>query len=177
MLMCLAYAFSEAIMFVFFALYGIEQGLTEKQSVYLIMFLGIGGMFGQFPIGWLADHMDRLLLASLCTLFVMLSAVAVPAVIAIPIWNSVLMLFLGAVATGVYTIGLVMVGEQFRGADLAGASALYGLMFGVGSILGPVIGGVTMESLPPYGVPLSVAATYAIFLPVPVIALLRNRRR
>jgi MFS family permease len=177
MLMCLAYAFSEAIMFVFFALYGIEQGLTEKQSVYLIMFLGIGGMFGQFPIGWLADHMDRLLLASLCTLFVMLSAVAVPAVIAIPIWNSVLMLFLGAVATGVYTIGLVMVGEQFKGADLAGASALYGLMFGVGSILGPVIGGVAMESLPPYGVPLSVAVTYAIFLPVPVIALLRNRRR
>ena len=42
MLMCFAYAISETIMFVFFALYGIEQGLTEKQSVYLIMFLGMG---------------------------------------------------------------------------------------------------------------------------------------
>ena len=177
MLMCLAYAISETIMFVFLALYGIEQGLAEKQSVYLIMCLGMGGMLGQYPIGWLADHMNRLLLASLSTLFVMLAAAAVPFVIAIPIWNMVLMMFLGAVATGVYTIGMVMVGEQFRGADLAAASALYGLMFGLGGILGPILGGPAMEFLPPHGVPLSVAAMYAIFLPVPVIALLRKRRR
>jgi len=177
MLMCMAYAISEAIMFVFLALYGIEQGLTETHSVYLLVFLGVGGMVGQYPIGWLADHMDRLLLASLSTLFVMLAAVSVPVVIAIPIWNMVLMLFLGAVSTGVYTIGLVMVGEQFRGADLAAASALYGLMFGLGGILGPVIGGAAMEFIPLNGVPLSVAAMYAVFLPVPVIALLRRRRR
>jgi MFS family permease len=177
MLMCFAYAISETIMFVFFALYGIEQGLTEKQSVYLIMFLGIGGMLGQYPIGWLADHMDRLLLASLCTLFVTLAAAAAPAVIGIPIWNMLLMLLLGGVATGVYTIGMVMVGEQFRGRDLAAASALYGLMFGLGGILGPVFGGAAMEFLPPNGAPLSVAAMYALFLPVPVIALLRRLRR
>ena len=134
-------------------------------------------MLGQYPIGWLADHMNRLLLASLSTLIVMLAAAAVPAVIAIPIWNMVLMLCLGAVSTGVYTIGMVMVGEQFRAADLAAASALYGLMFGAGGILGPVLGGPAMEFLPPHGVPLSVAAMYAIFLPVPVIALLHKRRR
>jgi MFS family permease len=69
-----------------------------------------------------------------------------------------------------------MVGEQFKGADLAVASALYGLMFGVGSILGPLVGGVAMNTLPSYGVPISIALLYAAFLPFPVIALLRNRR-
>jgi MFS family permease len=171
------YAVSEAILLTFIPLYGMDQGLVEAQALYLIAFMGIGGMIGQFPIGWLADHMNRLLLASLSVLFVAVAAIAIPVVITLPTWNLVFMLVLGAATTGVYTIGMVMVGEQFRGADLAAASALYGLMFGAGSILGPPIGGVAMESLPPHGVPLSIAVMYAIFLPLPVIALLRNRRR
>jgi MFS family permease len=79
--------------------------------------------------------------------------------------------------TGIYTIGMVMIGEQFKRADLAAASALYGLMFGAGSILGPIVGGVVMKALPVHGMPLSIAAMYALFLPLPVFALLRNRRR
>jgi MFS family permease len=177
MLMSLVYAISEAILLPFLPLYGIEQGHTEAQALYLMVFIGIGGMLGQFPIGWLADHMNRLLLASLCILFVAVAAAAIPAVITLPPWNLVIMLILGAAMTGVYTVGMVLVGERFRGADLAAASALYGLMFGVGSILGPPVGGLAMESLPPHGVPLSIALMYAVFLPIPVIALLRNRRR
>jgi MFS family permease len=79
--------------------------------------------------------------------------------------------------TGVYTIGMVMIGEQFKGADLAVASALYGLMFGVGSILGPVVGGMVVKTLPADGMPLSIAVIYALFLPFPLIAVFRNRRR
>jgi MFS family permease len=177
MLMSLVYAISEAILLPFLPLYGIEQGHTEAQALYLMVFIGIGGMLGQFPIGWLADHMNRLLLASLCILFVAVAAAAIPAVITLPPWNLVIMLILGAAMTGVYTVGMVLVGERFRAADLAAASALYGLMFGVGSILGPPVGGLAMESLPPHGVPLLIAVIYAVFLPIPVIALLRNRRR
>jgi len=177
MLMCVVYAVSEAILLTFLPLYGIEQGLTETQALYLIAFMGIGGMLGQLPIGWLADHMDRLALASLSILFVAVAAVAIPVVITIPTWNIVFMLFLGAAATGVYTIGMVMIGERFKGADLAAASALYGVMFGVGSIFGPPAGGVAMEALSPHGMPLAIAVMFALFLPVPVIALLRNRRR
>ncbi len=177
MLMCMVFAVSEATLLTFLPLYGIEQGLTEAKILYLITLMGIGGMLGQYPIGWLADHMNRLLLASLSILLVAIAAVAIPAVITLPTWNLVFMLLFGAVATGIYTIGMVMVGERFRGADLAAASALYGLMFGMGSILGPPVSGLAMESLPPHGMPLSIALMYAVFLPIPVIALLRNRRR
>jgi hypothetical protein len=34
-----------------------------------------------------------------------------------------------------------------------------------------------MEALSPHGMPLAIAVLFALFLPVPVIALLRNRRR
>jgi MFS family permease len=177
MLMGLAYALSEGILITFLAIYGKEQGLVEARALYLVAVLGIGGMLGQLPIGWLADHMNRLLLGSLCVFFVAITALAIPVVITSPNWNLILLTALGAAMTGVYTIGMVIIGEQFKGADLAAASALYGLMFGVGSILGPLVGGVVIKLLPSHGIPLSIAAMYALFLPLSIIALLRNRRR
>jgi MFS family permease len=176
MLMGMVYALSEGILLTFLAIYGKEQGLTETRTLYLVAVLGIGGMLGQFPIGWLADHMNRLLLASLSILFVAVAAAAIPVAIGQPTWSLILLAALGAAMTGIYTIGMVIIGWQFKGADLAAASALYGLMFGVGSILGPLIGGAMMNALPSHGVPISIALLYAAFLPVPVIALLRNRR-
>ena len=177
MLMGMLYAFSEGVLLTFLAIYGKEQGLTETRTLYLVAVLGIGGLLGQLPIGWLTDHMNRLLLASLNILFVAAAAAAIPVAIALPSWSLILLAVLGASMTGIYTIGMVIIGEQFKRADLAAASALYGLMFGAGSILGPLVGGVVMKTLPSHGMPLSIAAMYALFLPLPVIALLRNRRR
>jgi MFS family permease len=177
MLMGMVYALSEGILLTFLALYGIERGLSEASTLYLIAVMGIGGMLGQLPIGWLADHMNRMLLTSLAVLVVAVAAVAIPVAITLPTWNLIVLVVLGAAMTGVYTIGMVMIGEQFKGADLAVASALYGLMFGVGSILGPVVGGVVVKTLPADGMPLSIAVIYALFLPFPLIAVFRNRRR
>jgi len=177
MLMGTVYALSEGILLTFLALYGIERGLSETRTLYLIAVMGIGGMLGQLPIGWLADHMNRMLLASLAVLVVAVAAVAIPVAITLPTWNLIVLVFLGAAMTGVYTIGMVMIGEQFKAADLAAASALYGLMFGVGSILGPVVGGVVVKVLPADGMPLSIAAIYALFLPFLLVGVFRNRRR
>jgi len=177
MLMGMVYALSEGILLTFLAIYGIEQGLAETRALYLIAVMGIGGMLGQLPIGWLADHMDRLLLAGLCVLCVAAAAFAIPVAIALPSWSLIVLVVLGAAMTGVYTIGMVIIGEQFKGVDLAAASALYGLMFGAGSILGPLVGGVVVKTLPAHGMPLSIALMYALFLPCPLIAAIRNRRR
>jgi MFS family permease len=177
MLMGMVYALSEGILLSFFAIYGLHQGLGETRTLYLIAVMGIGGMLGQLPIGWLADHMNRLLLAGLSVLVVAAAAVAIPLAIALPTWSLIVLMVLGAAMTGVYTIGMVIIGEQFKGADLAAASALYGLMFGAGSIVGPLVGGVVVKTLPSHGMPLSIALMYALFLPFPLIAAFRSRRR
>lgn len=177
MMMCLVYAVAEAILFTFLPLYGIDQGLDQRQVLHLIALIGFGGMLGQIPLGWLADQMDRTVLACLSIFFVAVVAFALPVVITLPVWNLVSMLFLGAFASGIYMLSMVMVGERFSGADLAAASALLGLMFGAGSVLGPPIGGLAMKFFPPHGVPLSIALMFAAFLPVMVVALLRKDRR
>jgi MFS family permease len=87
------------------------------------------------------------------------------------------MLLFGSVLSGIYTIAMVIIGDRFQGADLAAASALYGVMWGMGSVLGPPIGGVAMDYFPPHGVPLSIAALFAAFLPFAVISCVRRFRR
>jgi MFS family permease len=170
------FAVAEGIVLTFLPLYGMGRGLSEAQGLYLITLMGIGGMLGQMPIGWLADKVDRELLATVCILLVVVAALLMPAVLAIPIWNWVFMLLFGAVLSGIYTIAMVIIGGQFRGADLAAASALYGFMWGMGSVLGPPIGGLAMELFPPHGVPLSIAVLFAGFLPFAAISCLRRLR-
>jgi MFS family permease len=170
------FAVVEGISLTFLPLYGIELGLTEAQGLYLITLMGVGGIVGQIPIGWLADHVDRMFLAAACILFSGVAGLLMPVVLAIPSWNWVFMLLFGAALSGIYTVAMVIIGDQFRGADLAAASALYGIMWGAGSVLGPPIGGVAMDLFPPHGVPLSIAALFAAFLPFAVISCLRRHR-
>ncbi len=177
MMMGLVYALSEGVLLSFLAIYGLERGLSETRTFYLIAVMGIGGMVGLLPIGWLADHMNRMLLGFLSVLTVAAAAIAIPLTITLPVWSLVVLIVLGAAMMGVYTIGMVIIGEQFKGADLAAAGALYGLMFGAGSILGPVVGGLVVKTLPMDGMPYSIAAMYALFLPFPLISVIRNRRR
>ena len=95
----------------------------------------------------------------------------IPATITLPVWSLIVLVVLGASMMGVYTIGMVIIGEQFKGADLAAAGALYGLMFGAGSMIGPLVGGVVVKTLPAHSMPLSIAVMYALFLPFLLIAL------
>jgi MFS family permease len=175
MLLCALFAAADGMLISFLPLYGKGLGLSEPRALYLIVLFGIGGIVGQIPIGWLADRADRMFVAALCTFLVVAAALAMPLVIAIQPWNLLYMLFFGAVLSGVYTIALVIIGEQFKGADLAAASALFGVMWGAGTVLGPQIGGLAYDHFPPHGIPLSLAVLTAILFPFPMATWLRRR--
>jgi MFS family permease len=175
MLLCALFAAADGILISFLPLYGKDVGLSEAQALHLIMFFGIGGIAGQIPIGWLADHVDRMLLATVCTFLTLVTTLAMPLVISIQPWNLLYMFVLGAVLAGVYTIALVIIGEQFTGADLAAASALFGVMWGAGTVVGPQLGGLAYDQFPPHGVPLALAVLTLILLPSPLMAWIRRR--
>ena len=175
MLLCALFAAADGMLISFLPLYGKDLGLSEGRALYLIVFFGIGGIVGQIPIGWLADRVDRMLLATMCTFLVVATSLAMPFVISIQPWNLFYMLLLGAVLSGVYTIALVTIGQQFKGADLAAASALFGVMWGTGTVLGPQLGGLAYDHFPPHGIPLALALLTAMLLPFPMAAWLRRR--
>ena len=176
MLMCGQYAVVEGILLTFLPLYGMNLGLGEAQALHLIVLMGVGGIVGQLPIGWLADRVDRMMLAAISVFVLGVAAMIMPHVLARPPWNLICMPAFGMVMMGTYTIAMVIIGERFRGADLAAASALFGVMWGAGSFLGPPIGGLAMESAHAHGVPMLLALLYFGFVPFPLIAWLRRRR-
>jgi MFS family permease len=175
MLLCGLYALADGILLTFLPLYGLQLGLSEPRALYLITLMGVGGIIGQLPIGWLADRMNRMLLAALCTLLVTMASLVMPLVLTHYPWNLLFMLVFGAFLSGIYTIAMVLIGERFRGADLAAASALFGVMWGSGSVLGPPIGGLAMDFYEPHGLALALALLFALFLPLPAGAWLRQR--
>lgn len=175
MMLCALFAAADGMLLSLLALYGKEVGLSETRALYLITMLGVGGIIGQIPIGWLADHIDRMLLAALCTLLVAASSLVMPLVLSSSGWNLLFMLFYGACLNGIYTVALVMIGARFKGADLAAASALFGVMWGAGSTLGPQVGGLAYDHLPPHGMALALSALCIATLPFPLASWLRSR--
>lgn len=132
-------------MFGMSAVYGTEAGLSVAEiSIFVAMFY-LGGLFLQFPIGWLSDRMDRRVL--ICGLNAIGAAFAVVA-IAFGWMPAVLFacaFLVGGFANPLYSLTIAYANDFLEPEDMAAASA--GLMFinGVGAIGGPLIVGYAMN--------------------------------
>jgi MFS family permease len=73
---------------------------------------------------------------------------------------------LGGAEGMIYALGVILLGQRFRGADLAAASVLYTGMWGAGTMLGPAVVGAGMDILGNVSMPYLIAAIYAVYLPV-----------
>ncbi len=66
----------------------------------------------------------------------------------------------------IYALGVILLGQKFRGAMLAAASVLYTGMWSAGTMIGPVLVGAGMDLLGDRSLPYLIAAIYAAYLPV-----------
>ena len=71
---------------------------------------------------------------------------------------------LGASGSGVYTLAMILIGQRFKGSDLATASAAFSFLFGMGHLIGPMISGFSMRILDPDGFPITLIIAGMIFL-------------
>ena len=171
------YAATDMAFLTFLPIYTLDLGLGEAASLTLLTVAGVGGVVFQLPMGWLADRVDRHLLVIVAVLFVIAGAAAMPFVVAVETWNLVFMFVFGGVFGSLYTFALVLLGQRFRGADLASASVVFGVMWGLGSVAGPPIGGAGMDLIEIHGLPIVIGAAFALYLPVPIWEYTRKRRR
>ncbi|MCP4332214.1 MAG: MFS transporter [Gammaproteobacteria bacterium] len=150
----------------FFAIYAEALGKTEKVAFTLMALGGIAGMISQYPLGWLADRMNRVLLIFLLVASSMACPLLLPYCLEMSIPGLVIVFFWGVVSTGIYTMGTILVGERFRGAQLAGASAAFTAMYAMGVLIGPPTAGVSMDVFGPDGLTYTMIVLYALVLPV-----------
>lgn len=175
LLICGLSAAMSGIIMTFLPLYGLGLGLTEDRMLFLASCMGVGGIACQYPIGWLADRIDRMRLALAGSLALLACVILVPWTVGSSPWDAIHFFVLGGVMGGLYTVGMTLLGQRYRDADLAGASAAYGIMWGGGMLAGPPIGGTVMETVPPHGFVWALAALVVLYLPFPLLAVLRRR--
>ena len=171
------------------AMFGIVEGSVQSfDHLYTMDILGqqfrsigyaviwvasVGAIFFQFPVGWLADKMDRGWLLVICVAVLFLMVALLPVLIgygadpwwtpgAFALWAS-LSLWGGAMGA-IFTVGITLLGQRFRGVELVAANAVFSVLFGVGGLVGPFIVGASMEHFGSRGYPAALALTVLAYL-------------
>ena len=76
----------------------------------------------------------------------------------------------------IYTLGVVLIGERFKGAQLATATTAFSACWGAGTMLGPLLVGIGMDRFGNGSMVLIIFAIFAVYLPLPVVSWLRSLR-
>ncbi len=176
-LLNLAYAMVVEAYQTFFAIYAISLDHTEIEAFTVLTVTGLGGILLQYPLGWLADHMDRLLLLLLSLGISLVGILLIPIMLDAGLVGYALFFVFGAILHILYTLGVILLGERFRGADLAVASAAFTMMWSGGTLAGPPLAGFLMDQIGPEGLIYAMAAIVVLYLPLPIRAWLASRAR
>lgn len=154
----------------FLPLYGLRSGLGEPVAVTVLTIVLTGATLVQIPIGWLADHVDRRRLLIAIPILAIVLVTAFPFVIASPWLRWPVALLYGCTIGGLWAISLILVGERYRGADVAAANMARGVLYGLGAFAGPAMAGFAFELWMPHGVLAVIAVVALLFLPIPLFA-------
>ncbi len=120
-------------------------------SVYTSAIIAGGALF-QYPIGRIADHVDRRW--ALSGLFVGLSLISVLAMLVTvryPLWLPVVGFCWGGMAHCIYASALAHANDRAPLGEIVGIGGAILVMWGVGAIVGPLGASLLMQQLGPMG--------------------------
>ncbi|HTM78925.1 MAG TPA: MFS transporter [Devosia sp.] len=143
--------------------FGTGYQLAEGTLATLISVMSIGNIILQIPLGLMAERLGGRKMIIACALVNMTSALLLPFLVTTALqWP--LLLIMGGVGYGVYTMALVDMGNRFSGSALVAGNAAFGLMWGVGGMIGPPAAGFFMQTFGPVGLPAMIAVLSAILV-------------
>ncbi len=146
------------------AVYGNAIGLTTLSVATMLAFTMIGGAVFQFPLGRVSDFVDRRLVmvaaglfgVALCALFIFVPLTAN--------WQVFGAMFLfGAVLYPIYSLAVAHANDFAKPEDFVKVSSGLLIVYGVGSMIGPVLGGFAMDRVGPAGFFWVMLASYGLF--------------
>ncbi|WP_313301472.1 MFS transporter [Pseudomonas sp.] len=159
----LFFSFFDAVVLSLLPVYASSHGFAVAVAALMVTVVFAGDMLFQLPLGWLADRVERTGLHLACGLVAMTIGLALPWLLQLTWLLWPMLVLLGAVAGGIYTLALVLIGQRFKGQDLVTANASVGLLWGVGSLVGPLVSGAAMD-VAPHGLPMALAVMAGLFV-------------
>lgn len=160
----LVYGATETNIFNMLPIYGLRVGLTETLAALILTVFAVGNVVFQIPIGMASDRFDRRTVLLVCAGFGFAGTALLPVISQnVLVFLPTLFVF-GGVVVGMYTVGLALLGERFKGADLAAANSAFVLMYSVGALVGPPVAGAAMDVWDPHGLAIAMAVICGAYL-------------
>ncbi len=169
--------FSEMTAYALLPNVALSSGLTQNAALNMLAMLLLGGIFLQFPLGWVADKLPRTRFLLVVVVAVTVLLWALPGLITMPIVPGVIAFLIGGIVIGFYTSSLAIIGEEVAPKDLAGANAAFLVMYQLGGIAGPAVAGVTMTWSPAIGFAATLTAVMVVFGAIVIMLGVADKRR
>ncbi|MTH53559.1 MFS transporter [Bacillus mangrovi] len=141
------YGFLESSLNGNYPVYALRQGLTAEHIALLLPAFAVGGILFQLPLGVMSDKFGRsriipaVLLAGLVFFFAASFTPSFPMLL--------IFFFAAGMALGsTFSLGLTYMADLLPKHLLPAGNLLCGICFSIGSISGPVIGGLYMQYIP-----------------------------
>ena len=144
--------------------YGIRSGMSEAGAAVMLTVIGLGGVSLAYFTGWLADSYNRYAVLVLCGLGALFGALLLPYAMHAGALLWALLFVWGGAFAGIYTVVLTLLGQHFRGRELITANVSLGMLWGIGSLIWPLVTGVAMDIHDPHGLPMVFVAVSLLFV-------------
>jgi len=145
------------------AVYAVRSGLDLTTAAQTLTALIAGNIFLQYPIGWLADRVEKRAVLAGCAIFTLALLLILPNVMG-SVWMWPVLVIAGSTGYGMYTVALAALGDRFEGDELVAGMAAFAVLWGIGALVGTTIAGWAMSGFGPQGFPYVLAAIYALYL-------------
>jgi MFS family permease len=146
-------------------LFGMRAGFPDRQALLLVTVFMAGNVVLQAPIGVLADRNGRRLMLAICALLSGVGPLLLQAWLRTPALLWPLLIIWGGTLYAFYSQGIALLGAAFDESELPTANTVFVMVYCLGGILGPCVGGFAMDAWPRYGLQAVLCAgPFALFV-------------
>ncbi|HVZ13320.1 MAG TPA: MFS transporter [Bauldia sp.] len=141
-------------------LYGLAHGINDAQAAGLVAVFSLGEAVLVAVLGWMADRYGRKFTLLTCSVLATLTCAALPFAVASPFTLFPVLFIAGGAISGIYTLGVILMGQDFRGQKLAYVSTGFAMAYAAGSIAGSTPVGYLIDLFGAEALPVSIAAGF-----------------
>lgn len=144
--------------------FGLRSGFSQSWSTFQLSLVALGNVVFPIPIGLVADRLNKTWMLAFFALFGLAGALALPALASDRSTYAAALFIWGGVIGGLYPVGLAILSERFRGAELGSANAAYIMMYSLGMMIGPPTLGFGIDLASPRGMFDALAVLFLAYL-------------
>ncbi len=143
-------------------LYGLAYGLGDAEASGLVAIFSLGEAVLVAVLGWSADRLGRTRTLQMCAIVAAAATLILPLAITQGLLVAPVLFLAGGTISGIYTLGVILIGQDFRGQRLALVSTGFAMAYSAGSIVGSTPIGFAIDLFGPNALPFSIAIGFAL---------------